>query len=204
MKGERPYQSVLMTVLERDVGVCRRLFKKGDTEYSPCHVHLPMSTDNPWQDLDRDRAPARPVSVPADLDAHNAWADAQGNPPPPARPASPPPAFPSLAAIARSLSIPSVVRPRPRPLSMDSAEPIPSPSSNTRDVPAPQHPSPLSKPPSDPSPSASATPPTTTPRRDRDPQFDFQSFLDQMKSRGADPVAKYLRSQVIRPRPECR
>ena len=26
------------------------------------------------------------------------------------------------------------------------------------------------------------------------PQFDFQKFLDQMKKKGAEPVAKYLRS----------
>ena len=28
------------------------------------------------------------------------------------------------------------------------------------------------------------------------PQFDFQRFLDQMKTKSADPVAKYLRSYV--------
>ena len=41
--------------------------------------------------------------------------------------------------------------------------------------------------------------PPTTPRRDKDPQFDFQTFLDQMKSRSADPIAKYLRSHVLSP-----
>lgn len=30
--------------------------------------------------------------------------------------------------------------------------------------------------------------------KDKPPQFDFQKFLDQMKMRGAEPVAKYLRS----------
>lgn len=43
-----------------------------------------------------------------------------------------------------------------------------------------------------------------SPRRDKDPQFDFQTFLDQMKSRGAEPVAKYLRSQVTLTRPSHR
>lgn len=28
-------------------------------------------------------------------------------------------------------------------------------------------------------------------------QFDFQSFLDQIKSRAAEPVPKYLRSHVL-------
>ena len=32
------------------------------------------------------------------------------------------------------------------------------------------------------------------PGRDKDPQFDFQKFLDQMKMKQAEPVAKYLRS----------
>lgn len=36
-----------------------------------------------------------------------------------------------------------------------------------------------------------------TPRKDKDPSFDFQRFLDQMKSKGAEPIAKYLRSWVF-------
>lgn len=60
-----------------------------------------------------------------------------------------------------------------RPLSMNAANPIPAaPESSPHSAPT----------------TRSATPPPT--------QFDFQSFLDQMKSRGAEPVAKYLRSQV--------
>ncbi|KAH0836730.1 hypothetical protein J3R83DRAFT_8462 [Lanmaoa asiatica] len=171
------------------------------------------------------------------LDARSAWADAQSHPPPPrpdsgqsirghsrssthdlsrrppSRPSSPgppvsSPAFSSFAAIARSFSIPSVVRPRTRPLSMDSAKPIPTTSPTTLDSFAAQQqqPSPLSKPlplqpDAAPSPHSApttrpATPPLandgTTPRRDKDPQFDFQTFLDQMKSRGAEPVANFL------------
>ena len=33
--------------------------------------------------------------------------------------------------------------------------------------------------------------------KDKDPPFDFQKFLDQMKSKGAEPVARYLRSCVL-------
>lgn len=32
--------------------------------------------------------------------------------------------------------------------------------------------------------------------KDRDPPFDFQKFLDQMKTKSAEPVARYLRSFV--------
>ena len=32
--------------------------------------------------------------------------------------------------------------------------------------------------------------------KDKDPPFDFQKFLDQMKSKSAEPVARYLRSCV--------
>ncbi|KAG8221038.1 hypothetical protein J3R82DRAFT_2548 [Butyriboletus roseoflavus] len=139
----------------------------------------------------------------------------------PSRPSSPDPqssvpspAFPSFAAIARSFSIPGVVRPRIRPLSMDSAKPIPTPSPTTADSFAAQQqqppqvnvPSPLSKPlplqpDAMPSPHSapttrSATPPaandSATLSGDKDPQFDFQTFLDQMKSRGAEPVANFL------------
>ena len=33
--------------------------------------------------------------------------------------------------------------------------------------------------------------------KDKDPPFDFQKFLDQMKSKSAEPVARYLRSCVL-------
>lgn len=198
---------------------------------------------NPWADPDLPSGvQALSLADPPDaLDAPSAWADVQGHPPPrpppghsrssthdlshrpsspDPQPSVPSPAFPSLAAIARSFSIPSVVRPRTRPLSMDSAKPIPTPSPTTADSFAAQQqaanvPSPLSKPLSlqpDPTPHSapttrSATPPSAndsaTPPSDKDPQFDFQTFLDQMKSRGAEPVAKYLRSQVFLSPPSC-
>lgn len=122
--------------------------------------------------------------------------------------------FPSLTAIARSLSIPTVARPRSRPTSMDTAKPIAPPSPGTaasfaaqQQAPAqPAAPSPLSNEvPVQPVSSQSAQGPTSsaspdngsgdeTPRKEKEPSFDFQKFLDQMKSRGAEPVAKYLRS----------
>lgn len=196
-----------------------------------------------------------PLSDQQELDAHCAWAGAEGHPPPgvSSRNAdevsghSPPPSldlyrdeatspsrtstpgvqapstspFPSLAAIARSFSIPSVVRTtRSRPTSMDTAKPIAPPTPRTVASFATQQQQP---PPSQPgassflsdqlaaehdkhagehwdtqdqqaSTSISAGNRPETPRKEKDPSFDFQKFLDQMKSRSADPVAKYLRS----------
>lgn len=37
---------------------------------------------------------------------------------------------------------------------------------------------------------------TAAPGKDKDPPFDFQKFLDQMKTKSAEPVARYLRSFV--------
>ncbi|KAG6336024.1 hypothetical protein ID866_3059 [Astraeus odoratus] len=129
--------------------------------------------------------------------------------------------FPSLTAIARSFSIPSVARSKPRPTSMDSAKSIMPPTPRTvvsfavqqqQQPPQPVSPSPLSQQ----VPAQSNTivqngegardPPLATSmgtgdgdgseaaRKEKDPTFDFQKFLDQMKSRSVEPVAKYLRS----------
>ncbi|KDQ26600.1 hypothetical protein PLEOSDRAFT_31190 [Pleurotus ostreatus PC15] len=106
-------------------------------------------------------------------------------------------AFPSLSALARTFSIPTPLR--PRPLSMDSAKPVPSPGTlssfaaqqereadenaasayNTANAPASSN-------------DSTATPSAATSTDAA--SFDFQKFLDQMKSRSAEPVAKYLRS----------
>jgi hypothetical protein len=142
-----------------------------------------------------------------------------GSPVPQPSTSSAPSAFPSLSAIARTFSIPNVTnRARPRPLSMDAAKPIATPSPATMSSFAQQQsqsaaPSPLSK--QIPLPSdytalktqsapdtRSATPAiaspsgSESPRKDKDPSFNFQKFLDQMKSRGAEPLGKYVRSCV--------
>ncbi|KAF8874457.1 hypothetical protein CPB84DRAFT_1817900 [Gymnopilus junonius] len=112
--------------------------------------------------------------------------------------------FPSFAALAKSFSLPL----RPRPQSIDaSARVVPSPSTlssfasqqdaskgkrNSRDGDAiVDERSPAS---------GSATPNrsgsgTASPvPKPTDGGFDFQKFLDQMKTRSAEPVSKYLRS----------
>lgn len=178
----------------------------------PTDVPDALDAPSAWADLQGRPPPPRPESGQS-IRGHSRSTTHDLSCRPPSRPSSPSPqpslsspAFPSFAAIARSLSIPSVVRPRTRPLSMDSAKPIPPPSPATVDFAAQQQ-SPLSKslplqPDATPS-TRSATPPTAidslTPRMDKDPQFDFQTFLDQMKSRSAEPVAKYLKSQVLLP-----
>ncbi|KAI6041322.1 hypothetical protein EDC04DRAFT_1309749 [Pisolithus marmoratus] len=129
--------------------------------------------------------------------------------------------FPSLASIARSFSIPSVAKSaKPRPTSMDTAKPIapPTPRTVASFAAQQQEPPPSQSGVSLPSPNQvpaqqdksieenrdmqdqqTSTPSNTesgseAPRKAKDPSFDFQKFLDQMKLRNAEPVAKYLRS----------
>ncbi|KAI3619702.1 guanine nucleotide exchange factor vps9 [Moniliophthora roreri] len=115
--------------------------------------------------------------------------------------------FPSLAALARSFSIPTIPRPA-RPVSLDMAKPVPSPNTLSQFA-SQQDPKAGSG-----SGSQGASPePGTKDAQDHregqngsgsgessgqsgsgDPPFDFQKFLDQMKTRAAEPVAKYLKS----------
>ncbi|CAL1714295.1 unnamed protein product [Somion occarium] len=113
----------------------------------------------------------------------------------PPRPSSPIPTFPSLAALARTFSIP--LGPRTRPRSLDSAAAVPSPATlssfaSQQNVPR------TSTPPVN---GSSSTPTRSSSRsggsqdqNGENPTFDFQKFLDQMKHKNAEPVAKYLRS----------
>ncbi|KAF8075130.1 hypothetical protein FPV67DRAFT_1409004 [Lyophyllum atratum] len=158
--------------------------------------------------------------------ARGAWETSESHPPPPPPPRTPspkPPAlplkdnlassppvsplssgalsstspFPSLAAFARSFSIPALSR--TRPTSLDAAKPVPSPatlssfaaqqetSRSGATTPNKHIPSPIVTP----SGSGTASP---VPGSQGEVPFDFQNFLDQMKSRNAEPVSKYLRS----------
>lgn len=103
--------------------------------------------------------------------------------------------FPALAALARTFSIP-----RARPVSMDTAKNVPSPTTLSSFASQQERPH-------DPELSSaitrSSTPAgsgTESPRpgreRDKEPVFDFQKFLDQMKMKQTEPVAKFLRSYV--------
>ncbi|QRW02927.1 vacuolar protein sorting-associated protein 9a [Ceratobasidium sp. AG-Ba] len=102
--------------------------------------------------------------------------------------------FPSITSLARSFisrpsSPASATRPDlPSPKRASSALPPQSPATRTK----PTHASGLS------TSSASAAAPVPAPASPNPPpdpeQFDFPRFLEQLKSRPADPVAKYLRS----------
>ena len=124
------------------------------------------------------------------------------------------PSLSGLAAIARTFIPKSPVR-KSRPLSIDQAAVISSPTVAAFGVSAQEHGSgrhgsvlsPLNPEaqsehndnrPQTPG-SAPRTPKNAAKDVDKDqpPQFDFQSFLEQMKSKPAEPVAKYLRSYVM-------
>ncbi|KAK0467021.1 uncharacterized protein EV420DRAFT_660400 [Desarmillaria tabescens] len=150
-------------------------------------------------------------------DARKAWESSEGHPPhpdpspvaptPPSKDLTPPPndapasssSFPSLAALARSFQMPKLTH--SRPLSLDMAKPVPSPdtlSSFASQQQQPAKPEPVSQ-------ASLESSRTSTPGMVRegspavdqgkgDPPFDFQRFLDQMKSRNAEAVSKYLKS----------
>ncbi|KIK01464.1 hypothetical protein K443DRAFT_678328 [Laccaria amethystina LaAM-08-1] len=149
--------------------------------------------------------------------AQNAWETSESHPPPPRTPSPPPPpqkdqipvlppsspetstpssssSFPSLAALARTFSIPLA---RPRPMSIDVARNVPSPA--TLSSFAAQQDASSTNPVSrsgTPHASGSGTASPVSGSKDKgiETAFDFQKFLDQMKTRSADPVSKYLRS----------
>ncbi|XP_006461916.1 hypothetical protein AGABI2DRAFT_178887 [Agaricus bisporus var. bisporus H97] len=117
--------------------------------------------------------------------------------------------FPSLAAIARTFTIPSF-SPKNRPHSLEVAKPIASPATLSSFAAQQEQParaddgrSPIA--------SRSTTPAgrgsgASSPgvgssssnngngSKATEGQFDFQKFLDQMKTKSAEPVSKYLRS----------
>ncbi|KAF8845027.1 hypothetical protein BDN67DRAFT_893516 [Paxillus ammoniavirescens] len=176
-------------------------------EFDPLAAPEELNSRSAWADADAHPPPPPPQSSATDrvhsrLSSQEPPLGSLGptpSSPVPQLPAhSPSSSFSSLAAIARSFSIPSVVKPRSRPLSMDSAKPIssPSPSTATSSTPQQRQVSQLNV-------TRSVTPAggsdteavdSESPRKDGDSQFDFQKFLNQMKSKGAEPVAKYLRS----------
>ncbi|KAH7335438.1 hypothetical protein B0J17DRAFT_770054 [Rhizoctonia solani] len=95
--------------------------------------------------------------------------------------------FPTIASIARSfISRPNspVTSPRPE---------FPSGSPTSKNPSLPHSPATRSRP-VQPSNLATSSEQPQTPTTPDPEQFDFQKFLDQLKSRPADPVAKYLRS----------
>ncbi|KAG9126433.1 hypothetical protein FRC07_003461 [Ceratobasidium sp. 392] len=137
---------------------------------------------------------AKPVSPKPQTPRSNT----QQQPPDQGRPATPTSAsatlttFPSITSIARSfISRPSSPASATRP-----DLPTHSPKRSANALPTPQSPATRTKPIHASTLSTSSTAPAPAPvNPPPDPeQFDFPRFLDQLKSRPADPVAKYLRS----------
>jgi Rab5 GDP/GTP exchange factor len=157
--------------------------------------------------------------------ARDAWNNSESHPPPPRPPSpSPPPvkdtaeppttessprqpsgpsSFPSLAALARTFALPTLSR--SRPVSIDAPKTTPSPTTlssfeaqqnaSQDDNTTTKHNDPTIPPSSQ---SGNGVPSSAAGGKESDDiPFDFQKFLDQMKSRGAEPVSKYLRSCVI-------
>lgn len=156
-----------------------------------------------------------PLVIEEEKAAREAWKTSEAHPPPPRTP-SPPlsgptplaspqsgasisSSFPSLSAFARSFSIPTIGR--SRPASLDVAKRVPSPStlSSFASRQANQEEADTDRSVDERESHQNSTESSTLPERDKTdpPPFDFQKFLDQMKSRGAEPVSKYLKSYVL-------
>lgn len=230
---------------------------------TPPLVALPLHTPSPEaladiasggiKSVDDDRAPELnshhihadvldtfdPLAHHEEQRAREAWANAEGHPPPPIVPPKQDPplpresaagsasstststsAFPSFSSLTRSFALPSLPNmnmslvvgtgTRARPQSLDTATLVQTPvhpvafASQQRGAEISARGSPKMN-------SATALTPHTaqnalrrddpsqerTGNKDKDPPFDFQKFLDQMKSKGAEPVARYLRSCVL-------
>jgi hypothetical protein len=233
-----------------------------DSAPTPPLVMQPLHTPSPsaLEDVasrsgemksDEDRAHELDSHVPEDIldtfdplahqeeqSAREAWANAEGHPPPPIHPpkqdqgesggisgstSTSTSTFPSFSSFARSFALPSLPNmnmslvagtgtgtgtTRARPQSLETATlmstPIhPAAFASQQDTETTARGSPKSD-------AATLLPHVvqSAPRRetpsqernagpkDKDPPFDFQKFLDQMKSKGAEPVARYLRSCV--------
>ncbi|GJE98547.1 hypothetical protein PsYK624_147790 [Phanerochaete sordida] len=155
-------------------------------EFDPLASHEEQAAKDAWETSESNPPPApAPDAGPAPLD------EAQQSKDLPPRPTSPLASFPSLAALARTFALP-LTGTRPRPRSLDTATAVPSPATISSFA-AQQQQQPGASPPS----SGRSTPASGARRSPQDAdalQFDFQRFLDQMKLKAAEPVAKYLRS----------
>ena len=167
-----------------------------------------------------------PLAHHEEQSAREAWANAKGHPLPvppkqdpvpheSGNPTSSPSTFTSFSSFARSFALPSlpnmsmslVAGTRTRPQSLDTAMVVQTPIhpvsfAAQQDAEMSTRGSPKTD---------AATLPTQVVHgvlrrndlsqerpggKDKDPPFDFQKFLDQMKSKSAEPVARYLRSCV--------
>ena len=183
-----------------------------------------------------------PLAHQEEQSAREAWAKAEGHPPPIPPPKQDPQAlptgerqsgtsgststststFPSFSSFARSFALPSLPNmnmslvagtgtgtTRARPQSLDTATlmstPVhPATFASQQDTEISARGSPKIDAATIPSHAVQSAPRRENPSQERgagpkgkDPPFDFQKFLDQMKTKSAEPVARYLRSCVL-------
>lgn len=169
-------------------------------EFDPLASHEEQAAKAAWESSESHPAPPAPEAQPQESTDDPPPPPPAKDTDPPARPTSPLSAFPSLAALARTFALPLGNRQRPR--SLDTATAVPSPATLSSFASQQQMP-PLVVPSSSSAPGSGRSTPSSGARSrqgadaDTDPpQFDFQKFLDQMKLKAAEPVAKYLRSYV--------
>ncbi|KAF8216650.1 hypothetical protein K438DRAFT_1914512 [Mycena galopus ATCC 62051] len=159
-----------------------------------------------------------PLANQEEAAAREAWENAEGHPPPPRTPSPTPPTpplkdvehapqpltpsssvFPSFSALARTFALPIRSKSRSRPGSLDVARGVPSPSTLSafveQQTQQPDTSAQSAASASETNASGRSTPATSSSETSKaDPPFDFQKFLDQMKSRNSEIVAKYLKS----------
>ncbi|KAI0366973.1 hypothetical protein BV20DRAFT_951057 [Pilatotrama ljubarskyi] len=180
-------------------------------EFDPLASAEEKAAQQAWATSASHPPPPRPIDVEgetasgADEQSKPLESPTPSSPPAPSTPnrsSSPIPAFPALAALARTFALPLSSRGQ-RPRSLDTATAVPSPATISsfaqQQVTAPQpRASGLQASGSQDdatSGSGRSTPSGSGKGKDQEPPpFDFQKFLDQMKMKGAEPVAKYLRS----------
>ncbi|KAH9893460.1 hypothetical protein C8Q73DRAFT_761414 [Cubamyces lactineus] len=177
-------------------------------EFDPLVTAEKTDVQQVWSDTPGHPPPPRPIEVEEPAQSPSTSKEPQIVSPVPSspqvpstpnRPSSPIPAFPALAALARTFALPLTSRGQ-RPRSLDTATAVPSPATissfaqqqQTAPVPPPEHQANANN---DGTASGSGRSTPSGKGKDQEPPpFDFQKFLDQMKLKGAEPVAKYLRS----------
>ncbi|EIW58590.1 guanine nucleotide exchange factor VPS9 [Trametes versicolor FP-101664 SS1] len=171
-------------------------------EFDPLASAEESAAQNAWSSSAGHPPPPAPINVEGDVPPSSP--DPAPSPPhtpsPPNRASSPIPTFPALAALARTFALPLTSRGQ-RPRSIDTATAVPSPATissfaKQQDALPPRRPQDIS--PSGAQDAVASSSGRSTPsgkgKELEPPTFDFQKFLDQMKAKGAEPVAKYLRS----------
>lgn len=136
-------------------------------------------------------APGRPQAQTSRAPPNKAADQPEQRPPTPTSAPATVATFPSIASIARSF----ISRPS-SPVTTGRPE-FPSGSPKTKTSPLPQSPATRTRPVQS-SALSTSTSATVVASEPPDPeQFDFPRFLEQLKSRPADPVARYLRRYVV-------